>query len=368
MRERTLAAAGAIALVSLVIAIVVIVSEAQSVKPKAEGLLFPGLQARLSDVNRIEVTTAGARFSMEAQGGQWVMPEKDGYPVAIEKARRLVSGMAEAERQEAKTAEPSLYGRIGVGDPKDDSQARKVAVFDKGGTALASLIVGKKQMTTGGPDVARTFVRIDGRPRAWLVTGLGDIPPKPVDWLRPDFPTMQPARVMAVTVDHPADDKEGEDVTILKATPKDSHFAVKDMPATHELRSEAAADVLGNAFASLRFEDVMKADKRPTDLAVTTVTAEGFDGLVLTFSITGTDGDHWTTVAASVDEAQKKNFEEGDGAAAIPASDDPGKEAQDINAKFGGWAFHLPRFQALDLLKYKHSFIQPKSQPESGKK
>jgi hypothetical protein len=112
----------------------------------------------------------------------------------------------------------------------------------------------------------------------------------------------------------------------------------------------------------------MKADKRLADLAQTTVTAKGFDGLILTFRITGTDGNHWVTVSASVDEDQKKAFEEGDGAAAIPATDDPDKEAGDINAKFGGWAFRLPRFQALDLLKYKHSFIEPKSQPESGKK
>ena len=368
MRERSLAITGAVALASLILAIVVIVSEAQSVKPEAEGLLFPGLDARLSDVNRIEITTADTAFSLEARGDEWVMPEKDGYPVDIEKARRLVSGMAAAERQEAKTAEPALYGRIGVGDPEDDKLARQVAIFDKGGSTLASLIVGKTQATTGGPDMARTFVRIDGQPRAWLVTGLGDISARPVDWLRPDFPGMPPARVMTVTVDHPADDEEGEDVTILKETPNDSHFAVKDMPSTHELRSEAAADVLGNAFASLRFEDVVKADKRPADRPRTTVTVESFDGLVLTFRITGTDGDHWTTISAAVDADQRKSFEEGDGAAAIPASDDPQTEAADINARFAGWAFKLPRFQALDLLKYKHSFIEPKSQPESGKK
>lgn len=368
MNQRSLAVTGVIALVSLVLAIVVIVTEAESVKPEAEGLLFPGLQAQLSGVNRIEFTTPGTSFSLERQGDAWVMPEKDNYPVDIEKARRLVSGMAEAQRAEAKTAAPELYSRIGVGDPKEDDLARQVTVFNKAGDTLASLIVGKTQATTGGPDMARTFVRIAGRPRAWLVTGLGDVSSKPMDWLRPDFVSIEPARVMSVTVDHPEDDKEGEDVTILKADPKDSHFTVKDMPDTHELRSEAAADPLGNAFASMRFEDVMKADKRPQDLEPTIVTARGFDGLVLTFRITGTDGDHWATVSASVDQDQKKHFEQDEGAAAIPSSGDPEAEAQDINARLGGWAFRLPRFQALDLLKYKHSFIEPKTQPESGKK
>lgn len=365
MNQRILGITGALAGILLIIAIAVIWSEARSVRPEAEGPLFPGIEQSLHQVTKITITTSKGSFSLEDKNGHWVMPEKSDYPVNLDKARELVSSFASATRAEAKTDKPALYPQIGVGEPAKDPQARKVELFDADGNSIADLIVGKAQKIQGGAQAPRVFARIDGQARSWLVAGLAEVSPRPVDWLKPDFIDLAPARVMSVSIDHPESDKKGEDVTVYKDSPSDTHFKVKDLPKTHEMRSPGAADGLGNALASVSFEDVVNASERPKDLPVTTVTYRTFDGLVLTLSITGTDGNHWATVKASVDEDLRKAFAQGKGAATIPASEDPDKEAADLNARLSGWSYHLPRFKALDLLKYKHSFITPKTQKES---
>ena len=364
MNQRTLGITGALAAVLLIIAVAVIIGEARSVRPDAEGPLFPGIEDRLHQVARITITTGQTSFSLEDKNGDWVMPERSDYPVDLEKARDLVASFAAATRAEAKTDKPALYREIGVDEPSKDAMARKVELDDANGSVIADVIIGKRQKTVGAPETAGTFVRIEGEPRAWLVDGLADVSDRPVHWLKPDFIQLSPARVMSVTVDHPADDKAGEDVTVYKDKPTDAHYRVKDLPKTHQMRSAGAADSLARALASVSFEDVTKAGDRP-DMPVTTVTFRTFDGLVLTLSITGTDGNHWATVKAAVDNDLRKSFAEGEGAAAIPASEDVTKEAADLNALLSGWSYHLPRFKALDLLKYKHSFITPITQKES---
>jgi len=156
-------------------------------------------------------------------------------------------------------------------------------------------------------------------------------------------------------------------VTVEKAAPGDAHYAVKGLPSSHELKSEGAADALPRALDTAQFDDVGPAAEAPKTDPVA-VTFKTFDGLVLSMTVTGTKGDYWLVAKASVDEAARDAFAKGEGSAAVPASGDVDKEAQDLDKRLSGWAYKLPQYLADDLLVTRSTFVTPKTQPESKSK
>ena len=70
--------------------------------------------------------------------------------------KKALIGLAGAKSVEAKTSNPASYSRLDVIDPTDAGAASvQITVKDGAGSALASLIVGKKRFAKGGLALAQ---------------------------------------------------------------------------------------------------------------------------------------------------------------------------------------------------------------------
>ena len=62
--------------------------EPQTVEAPSE--LFPGLLARVNEVQVLSVHLPAGTFSVRREGDGWIMPEKSGYPVKFETVKQAV--------------------------------------------------------------------------------------------------------------------------------------------------------------------------------------------------------------------------------------------------------------------------------------
>ena len=79
---------------------------------------FPGLVHVLPLATRIEITGNGSTTTLvhpgDAAAAGWGVEERDGYPADAQKLRSLFSGLDDLRLVEPRTADPSLFARLGV--------------------------------------------------------------------------------------------------------------------------------------------------------------------------------------------------------------------------------------------------------------
>src|SRR3954447_26636313 len=110
-------------------------------------LVFPGLAPKLQQATRVEITSKGQLLVITRKEGSWGLADRGNYPVQQDKLRELLTGLTELRVTEARTADPALYERLGVGDPGSaTSTANLVKVLDGSGNLLAELIVGHRRV------------------------------------------------------------------------------------------------------------------------------------------------------------------------------------------------------------------------------
>jgi hypothetical protein len=339
-------------------------------------LFLPDLQAKLNDVDRVEVTGAGKApvATLVRRNDGWVVTEKDGYPADLSKVRSVLLDLAEAHIVEQKTSNPEYYSRLGV-EPVDDAKAAGLLLsLKKGDTSVAAVTIGNEAGN------GFRYVRRDGAPESYLVDKRIDAPREAAKWVVPDIVDVRGERVRQVTIE-----RQGEDpLTLTKATREQQNFTVENVPKDRELQYPGVANVTGSALRELHLEDVAAAEDGAAP-AVTT-TYRTFDGLVVAVKGFEKGDDRWIELEASVDEAQAKQAAQkeppkqkeagaaaeagappapasgADEAAAAetkPAADateasaksetsdasDPAAEAEKINARVHGWRYQVASYQ-----------------------
>src|SRR5215831_7755877 len=110
--------------------------------------VFGNLLATANDVVTVTVASTAGKFTLARRGDEWVLVEKDDHPVAADKLRRLVAGLADLRLLEAKTRRPERYARLEVEDVGGkDAKSKEVTLAGANGKPLADLIVGKQNYT-----------------------------------------------------------------------------------------------------------------------------------------------------------------------------------------------------------------------------
>ena len=112
------------ALLGILIALAVVVALAIAISvsehPPASGsaMLVPQLKAKLNDVDRLSVRSAGnhAGATIERSKNGWTVTERHAYPADIGKLRKLLITVADAKLLEEKTSQPDFYSKLGVAD------------------------------------------------------------------------------------------------------------------------------------------------------------------------------------------------------------------------------------------------------------
>lgn len=406
MKTNTLAVLAGAAAVTVALAALLVNRNRDATAPAlATGRLFPDLPAKVNDVAAVVIQQPGKTLTLQRdEKGGWGVAEKGGYAAQFEKVKQLVVGVAELRESEPKTTRPEYYSQIGVQDvtpepapppapspgTKPDTpppaQPTLVTLKDRTGGSLASLIIGTRR--PGNP--ATVFVRKPGEPQSWLAEGSVDPTADPLTWLDTTALNIGRDRVKRVSVKRFADGDETPPLVVERAKPDDPHFAVQGIPQDREVSGPGAGDALGNALSYYTFDDVMPAaalagkDGTAPAKPISTTVVEMFDGLVITINAATLDGKTVTTIAASCDaslappgEAAPKD-EKAPAASAPDATAKDGvtpadsklpstptsieavkKEAADLNARLGSWAFVIAEYRAKTLNTKLDELLKP---------
>ena len=241
-------------------------------------LLYPGLLDKLNDSRSIAIRGADDAFTLQRDGEQWTMVERDGYPVRFEMAKEALVQLADLKIRERKTSKAENYTELGVtDDPAAGSETRHITVRADGDAALADLIVGKAR-DAKGMEAPGHYVRRAGEPTAWLVEGDLKFATKRNDWMDTQVLDLPAERVRRVTITHP----EKQPVVVSKENPSQQLFTLHDAPEGYEARSSAVISSIGGLLLDVRFEDVAAARQVDGLTPRTIVEVQTFDGLVAT--------------------------------------------------------------------------------------
>lgn len=333
----------------------------------------PLLGARAADVAkdaarvRIQRADKVVELARSADGRSWTVASRDMYPALDERVRELVRGITTAQVVEAKTAVPSLHPRVGLGDPTADGATNALVTLlgsapASGGEApvLASVVIGNRQESpTGEVGKATTFVRERDNNQSYLVRAVFNLGFEPIDWM-PRLPlSLPPASFHTLRTTHAS----GEVVTLTRAGRGEESVRWDQMPEGRELVDPMALSRSLMALQELSIDDVRSASG--VDLssgATTTVTT--FDGLVFTMRTATLEDKPLVNVRVAFDASKALPEAESTPESIAAASEMFAKQAQELDARLGPWAFQVPSGKLDQLAPSAATLLKPVPAPE----
>jgi hypothetical protein len=277
---------------------------------------LPGVQ--VAQVKAIEVQRGDqplVRLERREQG--WVVPAKADYPADQGVVNRLLKALAEARKVEPRTANPELYGRLGLAD-KGEAEQRAVRLTLEQGEAPLQLLIGKPGQQDG------QLVRRADEAQSWLVSQRIELPASELDWLDRRVTAIPFAEVRELDLRHAG----GERLTLARDRAEEANLQVRDLPKGKRLAFDGAANGFGQFFADLRFADAAPLaqlgfeGKPALEFSLTT-----FAGKTLKGRFYGKADQHWLLL------------EQGSG---LSASEVPGRS---------DWAYRVEPYQYQSLAR-----------------
>jgi hypothetical protein len=345
----------------VVLLVLVVVGQRNGTSPAGTGApLIAGLDAELGNIERVTVTKSNGEIvaTLEKRPDTWVVSDKHGYVANAGKLRQALTALGEARILEQKTANPELYGRLGVEDVTAPDAAGLSVALTASGRELPAVILGNAE------GAKYRYVRRAGETQSYLIDRNPDVPRTAAQWVDSVVVDVRGERVREVTITHP----DGEVVRLSKTGPELANFDVADVPAGRELSYPGVANVVGNALRELNLEDVEPAAAAAEQATI--VEYRTFDGLLVRVTGLERNDESWITLEASVDAAQAAAAPPAapaDAAAAAatpaPAAADPTAEAARINAKVGGWRYKIAGFQYDQMTRHMADLLKAPATP-----
>lgn len=402
MNAKTLYTLTAVAALALIAAIAINHSNQpeSEVSGQAKALL-PDLHGHVNDVSAITLTGAENKVQATIKRGRdgWSLAEKSGYPADLSKVREFLLKLDAATLIEQKTANPKLYGDLGVNDVSE-KDAKGIRVEIAGLAQPLKLIIGNYNGAGGGG----TFVRMDRQEQSWLAKGNLSVDKNVAAWGKLDLVDIPASRLKSVELTN----ADGKKLKVYKEQTGDSNFKVADVPKDRESSSEFAANGLGSTLAGLKAEDVFAAkDAAPGDKVYKAAYAT-FDGLIVEATGWEKDSKDYTQFSARLDAAaadaqiaadqarSKADYEAAVGVnkkttdEKLPATaateiakplavSDPAKDRQQrldalnkevevLNTTFSGWTFVLPSYKFSNITKTMDDMLKPLETKKPGAK
>ncbi|MGH7117901.1 MAG: DUF4340 domain-containing protein [Acetobacteraceae bacterium] len=291
---------------------------AEQEQPAQAPLFFPGLAPRLGVAARIAITSGGKQFVMVRKGDVWGLPDRGFYPVELAKVHSMLAGLALLRRLAPRTADAAEYATLGVADPtKAGSPGSLVTVSDASGHPIVSLIIGK-QRDAGSPNSPQTeYVRQPGQQQSWLAEGPLTIDGQEDVWIDHSLANVSHDQIVHISV------TRGEEQ--LELAPKDGKLVLLS-PADHPPLDPDKLTSVWRALESLSFSHVESGPKLPgKTIASTVFKTKGGTAVTATLALDGKQ--LWARFATS----------------------GSGKDAKELAAKFGNWAFELGDWRESEL-------------------
>ncbi|MFC3674730.1 DUF4340 domain-containing protein [Ferrovibrio xuzhouensis] len=345
--------------------------------------MFPGLTAKVNDVDSLEIATPKALFRIEkgADSEHWTMPGHAGYPVQADLVRKNVLGIAGLETIEPRSDKPENYDLLQVADPEHYKPVDKAAESDPGpvlirlvgkdAKPIAAVIVGKTKSYPVEGKPGQYLVRKPDEARAWVARGMLDAKADPIDWLVKDLIKIDRNRVAEASVRQP----DGETLALVRApkTDKDAGSAnftpSEPLPKGMKISSQYDVNAVAGVLSWMTFDDVAKAADHDFSKATVTdlKTLDGVHAVIRSIPAMDKDGKDdkkaWITIAVTYDPALLKPD------AANPdllKPDDAQKQVKEAAARMDGWAYLVPESERRDLTRHLKDLLEA-DKPEDKK-
>ncbi|MDG9924376.1 MULTISPECIES: DUF4340 domain-containing protein [unclassified Pseudomonas] len=205
---------------------------------------LPGLQT--AQVEAIEIRRVGQPLvRLQRRESGWVLPDKADYSANQAAIGALLKALAEARKVEPRTANPELYGRLGLADKGEPEQQGVRVTLQSEGQPPLSLLIGKPGQQSG------QLVRRGDEAQSWLVSQRIELPATELEWLDRRVTAVPFTSVRELQLRHAS----GERLTLFRDKAEDAHLQVRELPKGKRLAFNGAADSMGQFFADLRFAD-----------------------------------------------------------------------------------------------------------------
>ncbi len=327
----------------------------------AAGPWLAGLKEGLGEVKRIDLKSGALSSSLRREGERWVLAEREGYSVDMERLADLLKELSAAKVLEQKTSKPEFYGRLGLEDiDKPGSKAVLVEIWRDDTAARWRVLVGNAAEGRSG-----RYLRLAGSPETWLVDRSPQAFADPGDWIDRKLLGLAFERVAGVTRSL-ADGSGFEAARPDAATPS---LSVASLPEGGRPRYDSVFDAAARAVLTAEAEDVRRASEELfSGTALARNRIRFFDGLVLDIDAVKAGDANWVRIKASAT---------GTGQAPVPATDaavaahksgtpDVAAEAAAINARVQGWAFRVSDYIYGELAKRLDEYTES-VKAEAGK-
>lgn len=312
--------------------------------------LLPEFAATRANIDRIQLSSNGKLLvELTRAGERWQVANRDGYTANAGKIRSLLDSLSQAEKAEAKTADPTRYEKLGL---KEDSDNALLLMLQAGETPVTALIIGNAVQRPAGQ-----FVRLQAESQSWLIDRELAVGRAVTDWLRTDLINLPAAKLKQVErvkaqnvqcIAAPCLPVAGEREFLLsKEKPEDTSFTVAPIPQGKEASAAWLLAGLTDALNGLTAIDVLKQTTFDFAGAKTTISRYvSVDDQIITLSHHLKDGKHYVSLMAEAGSA---------------ASDDIRKEVDALNARHVGWLYEVSSYKGEGIARELSALVQDKA-------
>ncbi len=341
-------------------------------------MMFADLKGQLDEIDRLAVRSKDAAFDIvKTARGDWLIPQKDNYPAAVNSVRAALLALSELELVEPKTTRPARYPALGLGAPQDGGRGIEFSVW-RGGQELASLVVGDRQQARTSDGRAQFYVRTPAVEQTWMARGRLDVKPLAIDWMTRSVLALSRADIAAFELAPP----EGAAYKLFRPSPDETDVALENPPQGRTPQPAYTLNASAFAPVGLLVEDVRRADEVDfSSGTVARVVYTTFGGIVLELELAARDEKYWMKAVAAPmpapstaepaqqlsDETPEKGAEadvfDGEGVSEV---EDAGasaakteNEAAALNRRLAGWAFAIPKYKYDQMTKPLEDLLEP---------
>lgn len=362
MRRRNLLLFGAATGAVLVLAVAVTVwRDAELRREHEPERVFPGLIDRVNEVREIAVESGEELFAVRRTDSEgWVLPDLADYPVAPERAKKLLVTLSVLETIEPKTSDPLRHGALGLNDPTAaEGGAVRVTLLDDAGGELASLLVGRDASATR----ETRYVRRAGEEQTWLVWRNFDLPARAAGWLDSSILDIQRWRVKRIEIEQ----ADGGTVEVSRDAYDKQHFELRGVPEGFEPSNPFVGNQLGSALERVSMVTIRRAEEVPFPDDAPVARVETFDGMRLEVRTAEVDGVDWLRAEAAYDPSVRQELPEDGpnivGLPEMPALEEVEEEVRGLNGRLGRWAFAVAPAKREQLSQRLADMIKEKEPP-----
>jgi len=342
-------------LAALAVVVFLVPKDGSSEKSAEGSFLMPDVVARINDVSRVEIVSAGNNTvaTLVRDEGQWRVEQIGGYRADWSKLQALLAALAQASVIESKTDKPEYYDRLGVEDITAEN-AVSVLVRISIGDQTTGILIGKQAQGQQGQ-----YVRLQDRPGSALVDREFDVPGQMMEWVDSSIIDLNSSEVAEVEIIHPSSER----VLVMRISADQTDFDLAGfLPPGREIKSSWAVNSLGSVFSMLNLETVRSANSVDWTSAVR-MRVLSFSGMEILADLVIEGDEYLLRLHASHPDA---SIVQDDGEGAVSQTEiekqaqaDVAGQVDGINQKVDGWAYGISKQKFEVMVKKPEDMLKP---------